>query len=70
LGIDRRTIDGEVIRFRFAGLPCLLAHAPLPMRVPAEVTNQVLAVVRNVLRHFGQEVQDAEDLEIALRSAS
>ena len=33
MDIDRRTIDGEVIRFRFAGLPCLLANAPLPVRV-------------------------------------
>ena len=30
----------------------------------------MLALVRNVLRHFGQEVQDAEDLKITLRSAS
>ena len=47
-------------QFRYAGLPCFLPHAPLPVRVPAEVTNQMLALVRNVLRHFGQEVQDAD----------
>jgi hypothetical protein len=40
------------------------------VRVPTVITNQVLALVSNVLRHFGQEVQDAKDLEVTLRSAS
>ena len=76
LGVDRRTIDGEVIQFRIAGLPCFVANAPLPVRVPAATNlrsvpaNQVLALVRNVLGDFAQEVQGAEDLKVTHRSAS
>ena len=40
------------------------------MRVPAVVADQVLALVGNVLREFGQEVQRGEDLEIAAGAAA
>lgn len=39
------------------------------MWVPAIVTNEVLAFVRDVLREFGQKIQCAENLEVAPRAA-
>ncbi len=40
------------------------------MGIPTVVANQVFALVGNVLRDFGQEVQGTEDLEVAFRSTS
>jgi hypothetical protein len=40
------------------------------MRVPAVVPHEVFALVRDVLGDFGQEIEGAEDLEVAARSAS
>ena len=39
------------------------------MRISAVVTDQVLALLRDVLRDFGQKIDGAEDLEVAARSA-
>ena len=47
-----------------------LSRMPLPVRVPTVKTNQVLALIGNVLRDLGQKVQGVEDLEISLRSAA
>ena len=38
------------------------------MRVPAVITNDVLAFVRDVLRDFGQKIKCAENLEVVPRS--
>jgi len=40
------------------------------MRVPAVITDEVFALVGDVLGDFGQEIEGAEDLEVAARSAS
>jgi hypothetical protein len=40
------------------------------MRVPAVITDEVFALVGDVLGDFGQEIEGTEDLEIAARSAS
>ena len=45
------------------------AQAAAAMRVPAVVSHQMFALVGDVLRDFGQEVQSAEDLKVAARSA-
>ena len=42
--------------------------APLLIRVPPVIADQVFALLRDVLRHFSQEVQWIEDLEVALRT--
>ena len=70
LGVARRTIDGGLERFGLDRLFAFLAYAALPMRVPTVIANQVLALVWNVLRDFGQEVQRAEDLKVTLRAAA
>ena len=40
------------------------------MRVPAVIPDEVFALVGDVLGDFGQEIEGAEDLEVAARSAS
>ena len=43
-------------------------HAPLAIRIPVVMTNEMLALVRVVLRDFGQKIKCAENLENTMRS--
>ena len=40
------------------------------MRVPAVITDEVFALVGDVLSDFGQAIEGTEDLKVAARSAS
>jgi hypothetical protein len=46
------------------------SHPAAAIGIPAVVPHQVLALVRDVLSQFGQEVEDVEDLEVAARAGS
>jgi len=74
LGVDGGASDLDFLCVRVAlrnGRRVRLgSHAAAPMRVPAVITDQVFALVGDVLSYFGQEIEGAEDLEIAARSAS
>ncbi len=62
--VDSSPIDGYFFRVGSRLGP----HAPLAMRVPAVITNEMLAFVRDVLRDFGQKIKCAENLKVAPRS--
>jgi hypothetical protein len=64
MSVDSGPIDGYFFRVG----PRLGPNTPLAMRVPAVITNEVLAFVRDVLRDFGQKIQCAENLEVAPRT--
>ena len=62
--MERRAVNRDLFQFRLLDSPQLGPDAPQAMGVPAVVANQVLALLRNMLRQFGQEVERAEDLEL------
>ena len=64
INVDSSPIDGYLFRFGSHLGP----HAPLAMRVPAVITNEMLGFIRDVLSDFGQKIQCAEDLKVAPRS--
>ena len=45
------------------------AHASAAIRVPAEISDEMFSLVRDVLRDFGEEIQCTEDLEVAARAS-
>ena len=62
--MDKPTVD--LWALTWYALRCVLvAHASMAVGVPAVVADQVLRLLRDVLRDFRQEVQCTEDLEIA-----
>ena len=63
--MERRAVNRDLFQFRLLDSPQLGPDTPLAMGVPAVIANQVLALLRNMLRQFGQEVERAEDLEVA-----
>ncbi len=68
--MERRALNRDLFQFRLLDSPQLRPDTPLAMGVPAVVANQVLALLRNMLRQFGQEVERGEDLEVAAWSAT